>query len=140
MSAALPHPHRWLVRSLIGVATVLGIVAIFAVWANRQLLDNDYWTSTNTKLIASPPIREAVSGYLTEQLYANVDVAGELKNELPSELKPLAAPAAGALKDVVEKGINLLLERPRVQQLVEQGQSGDSCGVRAPGREQRQTW
>jgi hypothetical protein len=105
------------VRTLIGVATVLGIVAIFAVWANRQLLDTSYWTSTNTKLIASPPIKEAVSAYLTEQLYANVDVAGELKNELPSELKPLAAPAAGALKDVVEKGINLLLERPRVQQL-----------------------
>ncbi len=96
---------------------MLGIVAIFAVWANRQLLDTGYWTSTNTKLIESPPIREAVSGYLTEQLYANVDVAGELGKELPSELKPLAAPAAGALKDVVQKGINLLLERPRVQEL-----------------------
>ncbi len=116
-SPGAAHPHRWLVRSLIGVATVLGIVAIFAVWANRQLLDTGYWTSTNTKLIESPPIREAVSGYLTEQLYANVDVAGELGKELPSELKPLAAPAAGALKDVVQKGINLLLERPRVQEL-----------------------
>jgi hypothetical protein len=111
------HPHRWLVRSLIGLATLLGIIAIFAVWANRQLLDTKYWASTNTKLIESPPIRAEVASYLTEQLYANVDVAGELKNELPSELKPLAAPAAGALKDVVEKGINLLLERPRVQQL-----------------------
>lgn len=111
------HPHRWLVRSLIGVATVLGIVAIFAVWADRQLLNTGYWTSTNAKLIESPPIREAVSGYLTEQLYANVDVAGELGKELPSELKPLASPAAGALKDVVQKGINLLLERPEVQEL-----------------------
>lgn len=104
-------------RSLIGVATVLGVVAIFAIWANRQLLDTGYWTTTNAKLIESPPIREAVSGYLTEQLYANVDVAGELGKELPSELRPLAAPAAGALKDVVQKGINLLLERPQVQEL-----------------------
>ncbi|MFZ1925909.1 MAG: hypothetical protein WAU42_07185 [Solirubrobacteraceae bacterium] len=116
-SPSVAHPHRWLVRSLIGIATVLGIVAIFAVWANRQLLDTGYWTTTNAKLIESPPIREAVSGYLTEQLYANVDVAGELGKELPSELRPLAAPAAGALKDVVQKGINLLLERPQVQEL-----------------------
>ncbi len=117
MNATLPQPHRWLVRSLIGVATVLGVVAIFAVWANRQLLDTSYWTSTNTKLIESPPIREAVSVYLTEQLYANVDVSAELGKELPSELQPLAAPVAGALKDVVQKGINLLLERPQVQEL-----------------------
>ena len=58
-----------------------------------------------------------MSVYLTEQLYANVDVSGELGKELPSELQLLAAPVAGALKDVVQKGINLLLERPRVQEL-----------------------
>ncbi len=112
-----PHPHRWLVRSLIGVATVLGVVAIFAVWANRQLLDSSYWGNTSEQMIQSPPIREALAGYLTEQLYANVDVAGELRGELPSELKPLAAPAAGALRSLVEKGVNLALERPRVQEL-----------------------
>ena len=104
-------------RSLIGLASVLGVIAIFAVWANRQLLDTGYWTSTNAKLIASPPIREEVAVFLTDQLYANVDVAGEIQKGLPSEFKPLAGPAAGALRDVVQKGINLLLERPRVQEL-----------------------
>jgi hypothetical protein len=110
-------PHLWLVRSLVGLATVLGVIAIFAVWANRQLLDTGYWTNTSAKMIESPPIREALAGYLTDQLYANVDVAGELRGELPSELKPLAAPAAGALRSLVEKGVNLALERPRVQGL-----------------------
>lgn len=104
-------------RSLIGVAAVLGVVAIFAVWANRQLLDTGYWTDTSTKLVASPPIRDALSGYLTDQLYANVDVAGELRGELPEELKPLAAPAAGALRSLVEKGVSFALEQPRVQAL-----------------------
>jgi hypothetical protein len=110
-------PHLWLVRSLIGVATVLGVLAIFSVWANRQLLDTGYWTNTSTKMLESPPIREALAGYLTDQLYANVDVAGELRGELPSELKPLAAPAAGALRSLVEKGVNFALQRPRVQGL-----------------------
>lgn len=109
--------HVWLVRTLVGVATILGIVAIFAVWANRQLLDTSYWTSTSTKLIESPPIREEVAVYLTDQVYANVNVTEELRKELPTQVKPLAGPAAGALRDVVEKGIVLLLERPRVQEL-----------------------
>jgi hypothetical protein len=112
-----PTPHRWLVRSLIGVASVLGVIAVFAVWANRQLLDTGYWKSTNQKLIASPPIKEQLSIFLTDQLYANVDVSGELKERLPSELKPLAAPAAGALRDAVQRGILFLLERPKVQEL-----------------------
>jgi hypothetical protein len=105
------------VRTLIGVAAVLGVLAIFAVWANRQLLDTGYWANTSTKMLESPPIREALAGYLTDQLYAHVDVAGELRGELPSELKPLAAPAAGALRSLVEKGVNFALERPRVQGL-----------------------
>lgn len=117
MAKASHAPHRWLVRSLIGIATVIGVVAIFAVWANRQLLNTDGWTTTSAKLIESPPIREAVSGYATEQIYANVDVAGELRSSLPTQLKPLAAPAAGALRSVVQKGVSLALERPFVQDL-----------------------
>ncbi|MGH2835214.1 MAG: hypothetical protein ACRDK4_02665 [Solirubrobacteraceae bacterium] len=111
------HPHRWLVRSLIGLASVLGVVAVFAIWANRQLLDTGYWKTTNQKLIASPPIKEQLSIFLTDQIYANIDVSEELKKELPSELKPLAAPAAGALRDAVQRGILFLLERPKVQEL-----------------------
>jgi hypothetical protein len=117
MEQAAHPPHRWLVRSLIGVATLIGIFAIFAVWANRQLLDTGGWTSTSTKLIESPPIREAVSGFATEEIYAHVNVTGELRSVFPSELKPLAGPAAGALRSVVQKGVNLALERPAVQEL-----------------------
>jgi hypothetical protein len=108
-------PHRWLVRTLIGLATVLGVVAIFAVWANRQLLDTGYWTTTSSAMLESAPIRGELAGYLTDQLYANVNVAGELRGELPEELKPLASPAAGALRSLVEKGVVFALERPRIQ-------------------------
>jgi hypothetical protein len=112
-----PTPHRWLVRTLIGLASVLGVIAVFAVWANRQLLDTGYWRTTNQRLIASPPIKQQLSAFLTEQLYDHVDVGGELKKELPSELKPLADPAAGALRDVVQRAVLFLLERPEVQEL-----------------------
>jgi Short C-terminal domain len=119
-SAPAPRPrgsHAWLVRGMLALATVLAIVGVFAVWANRQLLDTSYWTETNTKLLENEAIQEQLSSYLTDQLYANVNVAGEIRAGLPTELKPLAGPAAGGLRSLVEKGIVLALQRPRVQQL-----------------------
>ncbi len=109
--------HRWLVRSMLGLAAVLSVIGIFAVWANRQLLDTSYWTETNTALLENHAIQEQLSSYLTDQLYTNVDVAGEIRSGLPSELKPLAGPAAGGLRSLVEKGIVIALQRPRVQEL-----------------------
>ena len=109
--------HIWLVRSMLGLAAVLSVLGIFAVWANRQLLDTGYWTETNTKLLENGAIQNELSSYLTDQIYANVNVAGEIRAGLPSELKPLAGPAAGGLRSVVEKGIVLALQQPRVQEL-----------------------
>lgn len=126
MSAREPSPAarvvhtilpRWAIRTLLVLATVLTVFGTFAVWADRQLLSTSGWTETSVKLIESPPVRSAVSGYVTEQIYANVDVAGELRSGLPQQLKPLAGPAAGALRSLVEKGVNLALERPLVQEL-----------------------
>jgi hypothetical protein len=107
----------WPVRTILLVATVLSVAAIFAVWANRQLLDTGYWTRTNTKLLENRAVQDQLSTYLTEQLYANVDLAGQLRAGLPKELKPLAGPAAGGLRTVVEEAIVLALQTPQVQQL-----------------------
>jgi Short C-terminal domain len=107
----------WAVRALLAFAAVLAVAAIFAVWANRQLLDTGYWTRTNTRLLANRPIQDQLSEYLTEQLYANVDLAGELRSGLPKQLKPLAAPAAGGLRSVLEKAIGEALRTPQVQRL-----------------------
>jgi hypothetical protein len=107
----------WGVRTLLGLAAVLSVAAIFAVWANRQLLDTGTWTRTNSRLLENRAIRAELSDYLTEQLYANVDLAGELRAGLPKQLKPLAAPAAGGLRTVVEKAIDAALRTPQVQAL-----------------------
>ena len=45
----------------------------------------------------------------------NVDVAGELRSLAPKDLKPLAGPAAGGLRDLLAQGADQLLQLPRVQ-------------------------
>lgn len=107
----------WPVRAILILATVLSMAAILAVWANRQLLDNGYWTRTSTKLLENHAIQDRLSSYLTEQLYANVDLAGELRSGLPKPLKPLAGPAAGGLRTVVEEAILAALQTSQVQGL-----------------------
>src|SRR5438874_12747417 len=75
-----------LVDAIIAVATLLALVGIMAVWANRLLFSPDNWENASTQLLANPTIRAATSNYLVDQLYANVNVAGELQAALPPRL------------------------------------------------------
>ena len=115
-STRLPRGRRYAVRGLLGLATVLAIVSIFAVWANRQLLNADNWANTSTALLENQAVRTQVSGLLVDQLYANVDVSAELSSALPTRLKPLAGPAAGGLRSLAEQVTDKALGRPVVQQ------------------------
>ena len=107
---------RWL-RVLVGVTTLLAIVGMFAVWANRLLFNPDKFAETSAQLLADENVRTATSSYLVDQLYAATDPAAKLREGLPPRLAPLAAPAAGALRNGAERAINLALQRPRVQSL-----------------------
>jgi hypothetical protein len=107
--------RRILVQVIIWATTVLAVLAIFAVWANRQFLNPDNWANTSTQLLEHPEIRAATSNYLVGQLYANVDVAGELKSRLPPALQGVAAPLAGALRNAAVSAAQRALANPKVQ-------------------------
>ena len=102
---------------LIGVTTVLLVVGIFATWANRLLFSPDNWSKTSTQLLQNANVRSTTANYIVDQLYANVDVAGLIKQGLPTQLQGLAGPAAGALRNAAVQGTELALNRPRVQTL-----------------------
>jgi hypothetical protein len=105
------------VDALIGVTTLLLIVGMFAIWANRLLFNPDNWSKTSSQLLANPDVRSATANYVVDQLYANVDVPGLLKQALPSQFQGLAGPAAGALRNGAVSATELALQRPRVQAL-----------------------
>ncbi|MGZ4168014.1 MAG: SHOCT domain-containing protein [Solirubrobacteraceae bacterium] len=115
--ATLSRGRRLLVDAIIAVATILLVVGVFSVWANRLLFSPDNWSNTSTQLLANPTIRQTTSNYIVDQLYANVDVAGLLRSGLPTQLDALAAPAAGALRNAAVQVVDQALQRPRVQQL-----------------------
>ncbi|MGH2883934.1 MAG: hypothetical protein ACRDPA_14775, partial [Solirubrobacteraceae bacterium] len=102
---------------LIGVTTLLLVVAIFATWANRLLFSPDNWSKTSTQLLQNHNVRTTTANYVVYQLYANVDVTGLIKQGLPTQFQALAAPAAGALRNAAVQGAELALSQPRVQAL-----------------------
>ena len=116
--------HRKLALALIVVASLLTFLAIFALWANRQLLNTDNWTNTSSELLENDAIRKQIGLFLVDELYANVDVKGELEEVFDRVLEPagastLAGPAASGLRTLADQRVEVLLERPRVQELWE---------------------
>jgi hypothetical protein len=108
--------RRWIVRGLLAGATVLAVLSVFAVWANRQVLNASNWADTSTALLENTAIRTQISGYLVDQVYDNVDVAAAVGSRLPPRFQPLAGPAANALRDPAQQAIDGALGRPRLQQ------------------------
>jgi hypothetical protein len=112
--------RRKTVYALIAVASLIGFLSVFAIWANRQLLETDTWTNTSSKLLEDPEIRTQVSYFMVDALYANVDVQAELQQALPPRLQPLAGPAAAGLRELTLRLADQALQRPRVQHLWEE--------------------
>lgn len=114
---AQPRSHRKLVIAILVVATLLGLVSVLSIWVKRQALETDTWTNTSTKLLENKDVNEALSAYMVEALYENVDVQGELAGALPPVAKPLAGPAAAGLRTLAGQIASEALSRPRVQAL-----------------------
>jgi hypothetical protein len=96
------------------------LVGSLTLWVKRQALDTDSWVDTSTQLLADDDVRQALSVYLVDQLYANLDPQEALAQGLPPNLQGLAAPLAGALREPTVRAVDSLLQRPRVQQLWEE--------------------
>ena len=117
-SAALSKRRRVAIWALIVLASLIALISVLAVWTDRQMLNNSAWNDATKEAIADPAVQEALSVYLVNQLYDNVDVSGQLEQKLPPNVKPLAGPISAALRQPTANGIEFLLGRPRVQQLV----------------------
>ena len=109
--------RRRFIQALVVLGSVLAFLSVFSIWIERQVLNTDDWVNTSDKLIQNEKIRSAVSEYLVDQLYANVDVEKELKDILPGETKELAGPVSGGLRQVAGTGGEKVLETSTAQNL-----------------------
>ena len=100
-------------------ASVIGFFSIFAVWVKRQALETDTWTRTSADLLRNEEIQDALADYLVTELYANVDVEKQIASVLPPDLKGLAGPISGGVRQVTDDAARKALAEPKVQELWE---------------------
>jgi Short C-terminal domain len=108
--------RRILVLALVVAGSLIGFGAILTTWVNRQVLDNHSWRNTSAQLIRNQRVQTTLSGYVVNQLYGNVNIAGTIEQRLPKQLKPLADPIAAAVRAPAAQAVTYLLAQPRVQQ------------------------
>ncbi len=108
-------PHKWTARILIGLGVLFTVLAIFAVWAERQALDTDDWVETSSELLEDDEIQARLTDFLVEELFTNVDVEELVSEQLPPEAAPLAGPATGALRQAATEITSRALDSPLVQ-------------------------
>jgi transcriptional regulator with XRE-family HTH domain len=110
--------HRTIVWSLIVLASVLLVISITANWVQLETLDTDHVADTTDEIVKDEDVQEQLSIYAVDQLYANVDVQGQIEERLPSSAKALAAPVAAATRQLALNVAQRALESPRVQDRV----------------------
>jgi hypothetical protein len=114
------HRHRFLVGVLFALGTVVGVVAVLAVWTNRQALNTDNWTNTSSELLADEHIQTALGDYLVTELFKSGDAQAALERRLPAQLQGLAGPAASGLQQLAGEAAPKLLASSQAQGVWEQ--------------------
>jgi hypothetical protein len=119
-SAATPSPRSgrgriWGVRGLVVLGSLLLVLGALGVFVERVALQTSNWTDTSSRVLADPTVDQTLATYLVDQLYANVDVAGELREALPPRAKPLAAPAAAGLRNLLVTSAERAIASPQAQ-------------------------
>jgi hypothetical protein len=84
-------------------------VATLTTWTRSQALDTDQWVEVSGDLLNEPEVEEALALFLADELFSEVDVAGELESLLPADLAGLAGPLAGALRGPTTDGIQQII-------------------------------
>jgi hypothetical protein len=110
--------HRALVWPLIVLASVLLIFSITANWVQSALLNTDNVVATTDEILKNEDVQQQLSTYTVDQLYANVDVEGAIKQRLPSSAQALAVPATAAIRQIALSAAQRSLSSPEVQGLV----------------------
>ncbi len=100
---------------LVALATLITFGSAAEVWVKHQLLDTPAWVRASDKLLADPAVKAALSDYIVDQVYSNVDVQQQLADKLPTDWEGLAGPLTAAVRGPLTGTVEKLLGTPKIR-------------------------
>ena len=110
---------RTIFSAIFGIVAVLGLFAsTLASWGRSEFFNSDTIAAAAREALAEPGATEAVSEYLTAQIFEVVEAEQRLNEALPENLTVLTPILVGGAKNFVESRVTNVLNEPRVQELL----------------------
>ncbi len=119
-TAATPPPRARRRRSILaGIVLVLAclsiVVTTVAVWTHQVALNTDRFTALVTDVVADPAVIDPISTRISQQVVDAVGVQARIEARLPDAVKGLAAPLTVAIRDGIDRRLQIALANPRIQ-------------------------
>ena len=86
-----------------------------AVWTHQVAFNTDRFTALVTNVVADPAVIDPLSARISQQVVDAVGVQARIEARLPDAAKPLAAPLTVAIRDAIDKRLQIALANPKVQ-------------------------
>jgi hypothetical protein len=110
---------RTIFSAIFGIVAVIGLFAsTLASWGRSEFFNSDTIADAARKALAEPGATEAVSAYLTTQIFEVVEAEQRLNEALPENLTILTPILVGGAKNFVESRVTNVLNEPRVQEVL----------------------
>ena len=104
------HPGIAVFLLTMGTFFLTGL--IFAVWANQQPLDTGSWVEISDQVLEDPVVQTELSQYISDELFDNIAIQGDVRSELPASLRDLPDTTEAGLRVAapaeVRKALNAL--------------------------------
>jgi hypothetical protein len=114
-NSAQPRRRRIGGRALLVIGAVLLPITMTSVWVRNIVLDTDRYVETVSPLGSDPAIRAAAVERVTTALMDAVDVEASLANLLPDSIDGLAGTLEAAVRTLVARTTERILESERFQ-------------------------
>ena len=115
----VPTRVRTIFSAVFGIIAVIGLFAsTLASWGRSEFFNSDTIAAAAREALNEPGATEAVSEYLTAQIFEVVAAEQRLNEALPENLTVLTPILVGGAKNFVESRVTNVLNEPRVQDVL----------------------